>query len=584
MRFRSIFRHYWQFIWKYKWSQVILFTAFAIGQVINVAVIPVIFKLIIDTASNPPEDPAPVLYGLVGYLVLAYIGTNIVYRIGDYYIIRSQSKILEELYNYSLEKLHNQSYTFFTNSFSGSLIAKTKRFVSAFETLHDQFTYSIWFGIFSLLSSVVVLAYVAPLIAVAFVLWLVVYAVMITYLIKKQIPKSMANAAADTAVTAHYSDIITNFFTTKMFGTRKREEKDFTKTTDHQQKKRRIAWMQEGFWSKMFQGITINIFGVIFVLGAIMLWLEGSITVGTVALIPVYIITSFNTVWMISQNAIKVSSALTDADEMVEMFDREIEVKDPVEPEPVRMEKGEVRFDSVHFRYENNTKVFSNLHMEVASGEKVALVGHSGAGKTTVTKLLLRFLDIESGSITVDGQNIAHVKQDDLRKRIAYVPQEPLLFHRTIAENIAYAKPNATKKEIEAVAKKAHAHEFIKNLPNGYDTLVGERGVKLSGGERQRVAIARAMLKDAPIIMLDEATSALDSIVEEKIQDALWKLMKGKTTIVIAHRLSTIQQMDRIIVFDTGKIAEEGTHQELLKKKGVYAQLWNSQVGGFIGE
>ena len=225
-----------------------------------------------------------------------------------------------------------------------------------------------------------------------------------------------------------------------------------------------------------------------------------------------------------------------------------------------------------------------DFNLIIKPGERIGLVGHSGAGKSTITKLLLRFADALEGSIVIDNQDIKNVTQNDLRKVISYVPQEPILFHRSIKENIAYSKPDATKEEIIEVAKKAHAHEFIEKLPQGYDTLVGERGIKLSGGERQRVAIARAMLKDSPILMLDEATSSLDSISEHYIQDAFNELMKGKTTIVIAHRLSTIQKMDRIIVLDKGKIVEQGTHKELLELNGSYAELWNHQTGGFLEE
>ncbi len=225
-----------------------------------------------------------------------------------------------------------------------------------------------------------------------------------------------------------------------------------------------------------------------------------------------------------------------------------------------------------------------DLNLEIAAGEKIGLVGHSGSGKTTLTKLLLRFNDIDGGEILIDGQNIANITQEDLRKCIAYVPQEPLLFHRTIRENIAYANPEASSKDIEEAAKKAYAQEFIEKLPKGYDTLVGERGVKLSGGQRQRVAIARAILKDAPILILDEATSALDSESEKLIQAALWELMKGRTAIVIAHRLSTIQRMDRILVLNDGEVIEQGKHAELLEKNGTYAKLWAHQSGGFIEE
>lgn len=555
---------------------------FGIGKFVDVAAVPLIFKGIIDVVSKPSQDPAGELTFLLWLLVGAYVVTNIVFRVGDYFMVTSQSKILEDLANYVLEKLQNHSYTFFTNSFTGGLIAKARRFVNAFEMLHDQLVYSIWFGLVTLVTSTAVLFFHSPALGGAFFLWLVTYILMIRYLIKYQIPKSLANAEADTKMTAHLSDIISNFFTVMMFGSRAREAEEFTKTAAYQQEKRRIAWMQESFWNGMWQGVNINGFTVLFLAIAVWLWLQGTITAGTIVLMQIYAITSFGVVWNLSKNFIRISTALTDANEMVAIIDKDVGVKDPSKAERVKIDGGEITFSDVQFRYEDNANVFNGLDLHIRSGEKVALVGHSGAGKSTITKLLLRFNDIETGTITIDGQDITKVKQDELRAKIAYVPQEPLLFHRTLWENIAYAKPDATDEEVKEVARRAHAHEFISVLPKQYDTLVGERGVKLSGGERQRVAVARAMLKDAPIIMLDEATSALDSVSEKMIQEGFEELMKGKTTIVIAHRLSTIQKMDRIIVFDKGRIVEDGTHHELRKAGGVYQELWEHQAGGFI--
>jgi len=247
--------------------------------------------------------------------------------------------------------------------------------------------------------------------------------------------------------------------------------------------------------------------------------------------------------------------------------------------------KGDVAIDTVSFAHQDNKKkLFDNFSLNVPAGQRVGLVGHSGAGKSTLVSLLMRFADVNHGSISIDGQNIRDVTQESLHQSVAYVPQEPLLFHRSLRENIAYGKPSATDDEIINAARQANAFEFISQLPEGLDTLVGERGVKLSGGQRQRIAIARAILKDAPILILDEATSALDSESEKLIQDSLATLMKGRTSIVIAHRLSTIAKLDRIVVLDQGAVAEDGNHNELLQKKGIYATLWNHQSGGFIEE
>lgn len=250
------------------------------------------------------------------------------------------------------------------------------------------------------------------------------------------------------------------------------------------------------------------------------------------------------------------------------------------------MIKGDIQFNDVDFRYSgegsDENSFLSDFDFYIKGNQKIGLVGPSGGGKTTITKLLLRFIDLQAGSITIDGQDISKVTQSSLRKAIAYVPQEPLLFHRTLFENIAYGDEKATKKDVIRVAKLAHADEFISKSPQGYQTLVGERGVKLSGGQRQRIAIARAILKNSPILVLDEATSSLDSESEKYIQEGLWELMKNKTALVIAHRLSTIKHLDRIIVLDHGKIVQDGTHNELIRKDGIYAKLWSHQSGEFL--
>lgn len=263
-------------------------------------------------------------------------------------------------------------------------------------------------------------------------------------------------------------------------------------------------------------------------------------------------------------------------------------IQDPARPKKVKQKRAHsLEFVKVSYQYPEAAKsqyAVNNFSLKIKPGEKVGLVGYSGSGKTTITKLLLRFMDVSAGQIMIDDLDIREIAQKDLRSVISYVPQEPLLFHRSIAENIAYSKPDSSKEAVIKTAKLAYVDEFVAELPNGYDTLVGERGVKLSGGQRQRVAIARALLKDSPILILDEATSALDSKSEKYIQDGLRQLMESRTALVIAHRLSTIQRMDRVVVMDKGSVIQSGTHQQLLKDKdGVYAKLWSHQSGGYIG-
>jgi ATP-binding cassette subfamily B protein len=291
----------------------------------------------------------------------------------------------------------------------------------------------------------------------------------------------------------------------------------------------------------------------------------------------------FHKLWNVGRNMRRVYQAIADGNEMTEMLLTPHEVQDVENAGLLKVNSGKIEFNHTSFSYKDQESIFNDFNLSISGGERVALVGPSGGGKSTIVKLLFRSYDLTGGGIEIDGQDISKVTQESLREQISLVPQDPILFHRSILENIRYAKPEATEKEVIAAAKAAHCHEFIEKLSSKYETMVGERGVKLSGGERQRVAIARAILKNAPILVLDEATSSLDSESESLIQDALKTLMQGKTTIVIAHRLSTIMAMDRIVVIEDGQITEQGKHEELLKDKdGKYQKLWHIQAGGFV--
>jgi len=584
LHLRSIVRYYGNAIRRYKAAHVLILAGYGIGALCTAVVTPLVYKHLMDLIGSGERSAATFehLDTLVLLLALSLVTLNMGFRVGDYCIIHVQSSILKELYDQALKNLTEKSYTFYTNAFAGGLVAKVKRFVRAFETLHDQVLFQLWMQGIELVASIIVLTVLSPLLGGLFVVWLTFHAVLVRFMVRWSLPKNMANAEADSQVTAHLSDIITNVLTVKMFGAERTEQTTFEQTTAAQDTVRKAAWMQNGFWNSMFQGVTINVFELVLVWSVVSLWKVEHASPGLVMIAILYVVRGFGIVWQISRNITNAFGALTDAQEMVELLDEPPSVRDPIHPEPVRIGAGHIEFVKVTHAYENTDPVFSGLSLTIRAGERVAFVGHSGAGKTTVVKLILRFLDITGGTIRIDGQDITTLAQHELRTRIAYVPQEPILFHRSLFENIAYGRPGASHTEVEEAARRAHAHDFIAALPHGYDTPVGERGVKLSGGERQRVAIARALLKKAPIVILDEATSSLDSVSEQLIREAFDELMRGKTTIAIAHRLSTIQHMDRIIVLDHGKVAEEGSHTDLIARQGLYAELWHSQVGGFL--
>lgn len=480
--------------------------------------------------------------------------------------------------------LIHQSLNFHANNFGGALVNQTNKFTSAYETLTDVFTINIVITFVMSIVAILVVAFFLPVVAVAMAIWTIFFVWINIWLTRRRIHLSKLAAEADSVLTAHLADAVGNVGVIKAFARETNEAAlHETKTQDRARKKYK-SWLQAtrndfriGLMMAILQG------GVLVIL--ILSVLQGGVAIGTLLLVQVYVTQLIGQLWGLSSLSRNIEKALSDAAEMTEILEEPLEVSDPAKPKELAVPKGAIDFNGVTFTHDgSNEALFSAFTLYVKPGEKIGLVGHSGSGKTSLTRLLLRFVDIDSGNIAIDGQDISKVRQADLRHNIAYVPQEPLLFHRSLRENIAYGKPEASDAEITKAAKLAHAHEFIQNLPKGYDTMVGERGVKLSGGQRQRIAIARAILKDAPILVLDEATSALDSESERLIQDALKQLMKGRTTLVIAHRLSTIQTMDRIVVLDRGEIREQGSHAALLKQGGVYAGLWAHQSGGFIEE
>lgn len=586
MPFRTIFKYYWAQMRKYPKSMTGTILLYVLAGLVANTVSPLIYKNIVDAVSlgDVNDESVRQLFFWVWVLGGCTLLYNVAYRLGDYLDVHFESSVLRDLADDAFRRMHQQAYAFFIENFSGALVAKTERFIWSFSRIFNEVLWSILSRFLQVFGALVVLFWQVPTIAWGYFMWIFLFIALSVWFVRKKKPYDLKEASMNSKVTARYADTVTNALTVKTFGSRNREFQLFQVITDEWERTRRKAWfvrvLQMGVQGFLF---LILEFGILFFSAE--LWSEGRISVGTIVLVQLYVFGTFDAVWGFGRALMNIEKALSDASEMVEIFEQSPSVSDPKKPETCLAQKGDIVFQNVAFAYEKNgEKVLEDFNLHVAPGEKVGIVGHSGAGKTTITKLLLRFADVSGGSVCIDGQDVRRVRQDDLRRHIAYVPQEPLLFHRTIGENIAYGKMNATREEIVEAAKRAHAHEFVEKLPKGYDTLVGERGVKLSGGERQRVAIARAILKNAPILILDEATSSLDSVSERHIQEALGELTRGRTTIVIAHRLSTIQTMDRIVVVENGRIVEEGRHENLVTKDGVYATFWKQQAGGFLAE
>ncbi len=493
-------------------------------------------------------------------------------------------KAINELSNRLYQALAMHSYSFFSNNFSGSLVRKVQRTGMAFGTIVSILLYNGLQLVITIIVAVVLTYAKSPALSAVFIVWLALIFVFNYFFAKRFQVLREKRAKADSEATGALSDAITNSTNVLLFNGFEHERGLIDSTLFKLAGLRTRVWTY-GVWSWQIQGIFIWVVEVIALLFLFSGWKAGRYSVGDFALVQLIIIQLANAVWSVGQSFRDWMEATADCKEMLDIINTPYEIVDVPGAKVLNATAGEIVFNKVKFNYNETRTVLPDFSLNIKPGEKIALVGSSGAGKSTIVKLLFRFYDVTAGKILIDGQNIAKVTQESLRNAISLVPQDPLLFHRSLMDNIRYGRRDATDEEVYAAAKKAHCHEFISALSDGYKTFVGERGIKLSGGERQRVAIARAILKNAPILVLDEATSSLDSESEMLIQQALEELMRDKTVIVIAHRLSTIAKMDRIIVMENGKIIDQGTHASLIKKRGgVYKKLWSIQAGGFIAE
>ncbi len=571
---------FWRASMKYPWQVTTILSGLVLRTVM-VDYAPLLYGQLINILASGRTDSAlKAGLGLVAVLLVLNMARTLVWRATNFVNNNFQPKVMSDLLNMCYEYLQQHSARFFNSSFVGSLVTKVKRYERSFEVIADQVTFNMGMAFVDIAVIFAILFWQYRQVGMIMIAWAVAFFAFTFIYSLFKLPYDIKRAAADTDTTAQLADSITNNQNIKLFTNYRLENRRFEAVTDTQFRLRRKSW-HLGTAGDLIQGVSMVLMEFLVIYLAVGWWREGKLQVGDISVIQYYILRVFDRLWNTGQYIRQIYEALADANEMTEILHEPHEVSDVPDAKQINVSAGKIEFRNVSFGY-GKSAILRNFDLAIAPGERIALVGASGGGKSTIVKLLFRFYDINGGEILVDGQNIADVTQDSLRDALSLVPQEPILFHRSLMENIRYADPKASDKEVIRAAKAAHAHEFISAAQEGYDTLVGERGVKLSGGERQRIAIARAILKDAPILILDEATSSLDSESEMFIQDALYKLMRGRTTIVVAHRLSTIMQMDRIVVIDGGKIIEEGKHKELLKmRQGTYQKLWGIQAGGF---
>jgi ATP-binding cassette subfamily B protein len=507
------------------------------------------------------------------------------WRVGIHCLNRADAYGMERLYISGMGALLAKDAAFFHENFAGSLTKRVLSFAAQYENFVDTLAFRVVANVLPLAFASVVLWRFDPLLVLVLLGMIAVSACAVAPLIRRRQALVNAREASWVRLSGHVADTLTNMDAVRAHAGELREAAEHERRVREHRRLTLLSWDYNNLRIDMIVGplsMVVNLVGLLIAIAVAVR--DGGPGVAAVIVTFTYLARATEVLFEFNQTWRQLERSVTEAAQFAELLLESPTVLDPEAPEPRPTATADVRLERVRFTHAGHgVPLFDGLDLHIANGERVGLVGRSGGGKTTIIRLLLRLMDIDGGRILVGGRDITRLTQADLRSLIAYVPQDPVMFHRTLGENIAFGRPGATDAEVRAAAAAAHVLEFADGLPDGFDTLVGERGVKLSGGQRQRVAIARALLRDAPVLLLDEATSALDSESEAHIQEALWTMMQGRTAIAVAHRLSTVAGMDRLVVLDRGRVVEEGSHAELLAAGGGYAQLWRRQSGGFLG-
>jgi len=575
-----VLKYFWQVIRHFKVSFFTVIVSTIVAAILDVY-IPLQYLKLWNVLSANDFSIVPVAKSVIILVLILNLIRWIIRRVSGFSLSYFESEVIAGLKEQAFSYMIGHSFSFFANNFGGSLTRKINKYARAFEKLADRMIFDGLPLIVRSVGTVVAIYTLLPKYSYVLAIFCIVFLSTAFIYIRRKLKYDILAAEYDTESTGVLSDAIGNHSSIQLFTGHKNEENRFEKVSEKTKKAITFNWyLWEGLGAiQSLYSIAVEF--IVFWM-AINDWKLSLITLPVIVLLQSYMIRLFENLWGFGGITRAYYESFADAQEMAVILNTPYEVVDKL-TQFIDNPKGKIIFDNVTYVYKNNNnKILDNFSLTIPSGQKIAVVGPSGAGKTTFVRLLMRLFNLTSGKITIDGVDISEISQQNLREQIAFVPQDSVLFHRTLMENIRYGRRDATDNEVLKAAQLAHCDEFINQLPLGYETYVGERGIKLSGGERQRVVIARAILKNTPILILDEATSSLDSHSESLIQDALHRLIQGKTTIVIAHRLSTIRQMDRIIVIENGKIVEDGTHQELLNKKsGLYKKLWDLQAGGF---